>query len=71
MEHYWLSQFPDATSMDYQTYQNYAPFDQIYFRNSSRKDFCDKILMPPSALDRLAMLEISYPISSEFSDVID
>ncbi|KAJ6690086.1 hypothetical protein OIU85_006376 [Salix viminalis] len=37
-------------------------FNQIYYCNLSEKDIGDKILMPASALDRLAMLEISYPM---------
>uniref|UniRef100_A0A6N2LTU5 Uncharacterized protein n=1 Tax=Salix viminalis TaxID=40686 RepID=A0A6N2LTU5_SALVM len=51
-----------ATSMDYLPTQNDACFNQIYYCNVSEKDIGDKILMPASALDRLAMLEISYPM---------
>ncbi|KAB5544427.1 hypothetical protein DKX38_012539 [Salix brachista] len=48
--------------MDYLPTQNDACFNQIYYCNVSGKDIGDKILMPASALDRLAMLEISYPM---------
>ncbi|KAG5240045.1 Ubiquitin fusion degradation protein [Salix suchowensis] len=48
--------------MDYLPTQNDACFNQIYYCDVSEKDIGDKILMPASALDRLAMLEISYPM---------